>query len=54
MADIKIGDLPTDVVTLADGDKFPIADASALTIDTYATALEVKTFVNDDCRSWRT
>lgn len=47
MADTKIGDLPTDVVTLAAGDKFPIADVSALTIDTFATAAEIKTFVNN-------
>lgn len=46
MADTKIGNLPTDVVTLADGDKFPIADASSLGIDTFATALELKTYVN--------
>ena len=46
MADTKISALPTDVVTLADGDKFPVADASALTIDTYATALEIKTHGN--------
>ena len=46
MADTKISNLPTDVVTLADGDKFPIADASALTVDTYATALEIKTHGN--------
>ena len=46
MADTKISDLPTDIVTLADGDKFPVADASALTADTYATALEIKTYVN--------
>lgn len=46
MPDLKISALPTDVVTLADGDKFAIADASALTIDTYATALEIKTHGN--------
>ena len=46
MADTKISDLPTDIVTLASGDKFPVADVSALSADTYATALEIKTFVN--------
>lgn len=46
MADTKISDLPTDITTLADGDKFPVADASALTADTYATALEIKTYAN--------
>lgn len=46
MADTKISDLPTDIVTLADGDKFPVADASALTANTYATALEIKTYTN--------
>lgn len=46
MADTKISDLPTDITTLADGDKFAVADASALTVDTYATALEIKTYVN--------
>lgn len=46
MADTKISDLPTDITTLADGDKFPVADASALTTDTYATALEIKTYAN--------
>lgn len=46
MPDTKISDLPTDIVTLADGDKFPVADASALTADTYATALEIKTHGN--------
>ena len=48
MADTKISDLPTDIVALADGDKFPVADASALTADTYATALELKTYVLSD------
>lgn len=46
MADTKISDLPTDITTLADGDKFAVADASALTADTYATALEIKTYAN--------
>ena len=46
MADTKISDLPTDIVTLAAGDKFAVADASALSADTFATALEVKTYVN--------
>lgn len=45
MADTKI-DAMADVVTLAANDKFPIADASASTVDTYATAAEMKTFVN--------
>jgi len=48
MADLKISDLPTDIVTLEDGDKFPVADASALTANTYATAAEVKTYANSD------
>lgn len=47
MADTKISDLPTDIVALASGDKFPVADASALSADTYATATEVKTFTNN-------
>ena len=46
MADLKISDLPTDIVTLADGDKFPVADASALSVNTYATALEIREYVN--------
>ena len=45
MADTKISDLPTDIVTLADGDKFAVADASATSADTFATALEIKTYV---------
>lgn len=44
MADTKISDLPTDITTLADGDKFAVADISALTADTFATALEIKTY----------
>lgn len=44
MADTKISGLPNDVVTLADGDKFPIAQASALTSDVFTTGLEIKTF----------
>ena len=47
MADLKISDLPTDIVTLADGDKFAVADASALTANTYCTAIEIKSYVND-------
>lgn len=47
MADTKISDLPTDITTLADGDKFPVADVSSLSADTYATALEIKTYVNN-------
>lgn len=46
MSDTKISDLPTDITTLAGGDKFPVADASALTANTYATADEIKTFAN--------
>jgi hypothetical protein len=46
MADTKISNLPTDIVTLADGDKFPVADITAVTADTYATALEIKTHGN--------
>jgi hypothetical protein len=45
MADIKIGDLPTDIVALAAADKFPVADASAITADTYATPVEIQTYV---------
>lgn len=47
MADTKISDLPTDITTLAAGDKFPVADASSLSANTYATAAEIKTFVTD-------
>lgn len=46
MADTKISDLPTDITALADADKFPVADDSALSVNTYATALEVKTYAN--------
>jgi len=46
MADTKIKDLPTDIVTLADGDKFGVADESAPTVNTFATALEIKTHGN--------
>lgn len=46
MADVKISDLPTDITTLVDGDQFAVADASALTADTFATALEIKTHGN--------
>jgi len=48
MADLKISDLPTDIVALAAGDKFPVADASALTANTYCTAQEVKDYVTSD------
>lgn len=48
MADTKISDLPTDIGTLAAEDKFPVADASALTADTYATAAEIKTYALSD------
>lgn len=41
MADTKIENM-TDVVTLALGDKFPIADVSALTVNKFATLDEVK------------
>ena len=44
MADTKISGM-SDVGTLAKDDKFPIADASALTTDTYATAREIKEYV---------
>jgi hypothetical protein len=44
MADTKIINLPTDIVALADGDKFAVADASATAADTYATALEIKNY----------
>ncbi len=46
MANTKILNLPTDIVTLADADKFPVSDATATTTDTYATALEIKTHGN--------
>lgn len=48
MADLKISDLPTDIGTLAAGDKFPVADVSALTANTYCTAQEIKDFVTSD------
>jgi len=44
MADTKISAM-ADVVTLAKDDKFAIADVSALTTDTYATAREIKEYV---------
>ena len=44
MADLKISDLPTDVTTLASGDKLPIAQASALTSNVYVTASEIQAF----------
>jgi hypothetical protein len=44
--DLKISELPTDVVTLANGDKFAVADASDLSADAYCTAAEIKTYVN--------
>jgi len=44
MADTKISALPTDVTTLAAGDRFPIADVSASTTDTYCTSTEIQTF----------
>tara|TARA_R110000868_G_scaffold344789_2_gene605871 strand:- start:824 stop:1618 length:795 start_codon:yes stop_codon:yes gene_type:complete len=44
MADTKIGNLPTDIVTLAAGDRFPVYDASATTTDTYCTPVELQTF----------
>ena len=46
MANLKISELPTDVTTLSSGDKFPIAQASALTLDVFATAAEIKTHTN--------
>lgn len=48
MADLKISDLPTDIVTLAAGDKFPVADVSDLTENTYCTAQEIKDYVTSD------
>lgn len=54
MADLKISDLPTDIVTLAAGDKFPVADVSALTANTYCTAQEIKDFVDSDISIIRT
>lgn len=48
MADAKISDLPADIAVLADGDKFPVADVSALANDTFATALEIKEYVKGD------
>tara|TARA_R110000868_G_C10882168_1_gene763032 strand:- start:61 stop:855 length:795 start_codon:yes stop_codon:yes gene_type:complete len=45
VANLKISDLPTDVGTLASGDKLPIADVSAAGVNTYATMTEVQTFV---------
>lgn len=47
MADTKISDLPVDATTLAGGDKFPVAKASSLSSDAFATADEIKTFVNN-------
>lgn len=47
MADLKISDLPTDVATLASGDIFPCAKASNLSINTFATAQEIKTHSNN-------
>lgn len=44
MADTKISDLPTDIVTLAAGDKFAVADASALAANTFCTMTEIKAF----------
>ena len=44
MADTKISALPTDVGTLADGDKFPIADVSNPGVNTFATALEINAY----------
>jgi hypothetical protein len=44
MADTKIGDLPTLTATLASGDKFPVADASALTTNTYVTPVEIRDY----------
>jgi hypothetical protein len=44
MADTKISAL-ADVVTLAAGDKVPIADASDLTVSKSATMTEVQTFI---------
>lgn len=52
MADLKISDLPTDIVDLAAGDKFPVADVSALTANTFCTAGEIKDFVLADTY-WR-
>jgi hypothetical protein len=46
MADTKISDLPTDVGTLENGDKFAVADASNLSADAFCTAAEIKTYVN--------
>lgn len=46
MADTKISAL-TDVVTLAAGDKVPVADASDLSVSKSATMTEVQTFVKN-------
>jgi hypothetical protein len=46
MADTKISDLPTDVGTRADGDKFAVADASDLSADAFCTASQIKSYVN--------
>ena len=46
MADVKVSAL-ADVVTLAAGDKVPVADASDLTVSKSATMTEVQTFVKN-------
>lgn len=46
MADTKISAL-SDIVTLAAGDKVPVADASDLTASKSATMTEIQTFVKD-------
>lgn len=46
MADTKVSAL-TDVVTLAAGDKLPVADASDLTVSKSTTMTQVQTFVKD-------
>jgi hypothetical protein len=40
---LKISEFLNDATAVAGGDKLPIADASALTINTYTTALEIGT-----------
>lgn len=50
MADTKISALPTLIATLADTDRLPMFDASAAGVDSYATPIQVRSYVYDTVR----
>ena len=45
MGDTKISAIATDISSFADGDKFPVADASNPGVNSFGTALEMKAYI---------